>query len=71
MKYTVIITKDEDGYYLVNVPALPGCFTQGKTKKEALENIKDAISAYIESLKKHNERIHSDNAEEITMKMHI
>ena len=36
MKYTVIITKDEDGYYVVNVPALPGCFTQGKTKKEAL-----------------------------------
>ncbi len=57
MKYTVIITKDEDGYYVVNVPALPGCFTQGKTKKEALENIKEAIKAYIESLKNHNEKI--------------
>ncbi|CAC11899.1 conserved hypothetical protein [Thermoplasma acidophilum] len=67
MKYTVIITKDEDGYYVVNVPALPGCFTQGKTKKEALINIKEAIRAYIESLKKHNEKIPRDNAEEITV----
>ena len=67
MKYTVIITKDEGGYYVVSVPALPGCFTQGKTKKEALENIKEAISAYIESLKKHNEKIPRDNAEEITV----
>ncbi len=67
MKYTVIITRD-DGYYVVNVPALPGCFTQGKTKKEALINIKEAITAYIESLKKHNEKIPRDNAEEITVK---
>ncbi|KPV46840.1 MULTISPECIES: type II toxin-antitoxin system HicB family antitoxin [Acidiplasma] len=67
MEYTVIITRDEDGYYVVNVPALPGCFTQGKTKKEALENIKEAIIAYIESLKKHNEKIPRDNAEEINV----
>ena len=71
MKYTVIITKDEDGYYVLNVPALPGCFTHGKTKKEALANIKEAISAYIESLKKHNERIPKDNAKRVTVKIHI
>ncbi len=51
MKYTVIITKDEYGHYVVNVPALPGCFTRGKPKKEALKNMKEAITAYIESLK--------------------
>ena len=67
MKFTVIITKDEDGYYVVNVPALPSCFTQGKTKKEALINIKEAIAAYIGSLKRHNEKIPRDNAEEITV----
>ncbi len=57
MKYTVTITRDEDGYYVVNVPALPGCFTQGKTKKEALANIKEAITAYTESLKKHHKDV--------------
>ena len=55
MKYTVILEKDEAGFYVVNVPALPGCFTQGKTKEEALENAKEAIESYIGSLKKHKE----------------
>jgi predicted RNase H-like HicB family nuclease len=55
MKYRVVIEVDEDGIYVVNVPSLPGCISQGKTRKEALENIEDAIKGYIESLKKHGE----------------
>ena len=47
MKYTVVIRKTEYGYD-VNVPALPGCNSQGETEKEALENIKDAIVTYLE-----------------------
>jgi antitoxin HicB len=39
------------------VPALPGCISQGKTRKEALANIKDAIEGYIASLRKHNEPV--------------
>ena len=48
MKFKVIIEKGEDGWYVVEVPALPGCISQGKTKKEALENIKEAIELYLE-----------------------
>ena len=47
MKYLVIIHKSKYGYD-VRVPALPGCHSQGNTEKEALKNVKDAISIYIE-----------------------
>ena len=48
---------DEDGIFVVECPSLPGCISQGRTRKEAVENIRDAIKGYIESLKKHNEPI--------------
>jgi predicted RNase H-like HicB family nuclease len=47
MKYLVLIHKSKYGYD-VHAPALPGCHSQGKTEKEALENIKDAIFTYLE-----------------------
>ena len=51
MDYTVVIHKSRFGYD-VHCPALPGCHSQGETKKEALENIRDAISVYQEMLRK-------------------
>ncbi len=57
MKYRVVIQQDEDGIYVATCPSLPGCISQGKTRKEALANIKDAINGYLKSLKKHNEPI--------------
>jgi len=57
MKYRVIVEQDDDGVFVAEVPSLPGCISQGKTYNEALENIKDAVSGYLESLKKHNEPI--------------
>ncbi|MDW7728264.1 MAG: type II toxin-antitoxin system HicB family antitoxin [Candidatus Methanoperedens sp.] len=52
MKFEVVIREDkEDGGYVVSCPALPGCHSQGETVKEALANIKEAIEAYLESLK--------------------
>ncbi len=51
MKYRVSIKKTEEGYS-VWVPGLPGCWSQGKSEKEALENIKDAIEAYSEVVDK-------------------
>lgn len=48
MKFKVVITEGEDGWYVVEVPALPGCISQGKTIEEALENIKEAIELYLE-----------------------
>ena len=51
MRYKVVIKEDlEDGGYNVCCPALPGCHSQGDTIEEALENIKEAIECYLESL---------------------
>ena len=53
VSYKVILERnDEEGYYTATVPALPGCVTQGRTKEETLERIKEAIQGYLESLQK-------------------
>jgi len=57
MKYRITLQKDEEGVYVVKCTSLPGCISQGKTRNEALNNIKDAIEGYLQSLKKHNEPI--------------
>lgn len=57
MKYRALIEQDENGVFIATVPALPGCISEGKTRKEALKNIEDAITGYLASLKKHNEPI--------------
>ena len=49
MKYKVQLKKTEEGI-AINCPGLPGCWSQGKTEKEALENIKDAIQTYLETV---------------------
>jgi len=51
MKYTVVFEQEPDGGYVVTVPALPGCVSQGDTHAEALANIREAILAYVEGLK--------------------
>jgi predicted RNase H-like HicB family nuclease len=48
MKYTVALRKSKEGYS-VSCPGLPGCWSQGKTEKEALDNIQDAIQEYLEA----------------------
>ena len=57
MKFRVLIEQDEDGFFVATVPELPGCISQGKTRSEAIFNIKDAVEGYLVSLKKHNEPI--------------
>jgi len=47
-EYTVIIERDEDGYYVGEVVELPGCFTQAKSIDELLRRIKEAIELYLE-----------------------
>ena len=51
MQYTVVIHKSKYGYD-VRCPALPGCHSQGSTQEEAMENIKDAVSVYLDMVKK-------------------
>lgn len=48
MKFNVTIDRDEDGVWIVECPAIPGCVTQGATKEEALENITEAIQLCLE-----------------------
>jgi predicted RNase H-like HicB family nuclease len=57
MKFRAIIEQNEDGNYVAQCPSLPGCVSEGKTREEALANVRDAIQGYLASLKKHNEPI--------------
>jgi len=63
--YRTIVKQDEDGVFIAECPNLPGCLSQGKTRSQALDNIRDAIKGYLESLKKHNEPIPPPITEEI------
>ena len=48
MKIRVVLEKDEAGYYVAEVPAMPGCMSQGKTRREAIANVKEAIRGWLE-----------------------
>ncbi len=61
MRYTIYLHPEPEGGFTVIVPALPGCITWGKTLDEARFLAKDAIQAYLESLRKHGEAIPSDD----------
>ncbi len=50
MKYNVLIRHGNESGYVATVPALPGCVSQGRTKRDAVKNIKEAIEVYIEAL---------------------
>ena len=63
-QFTVIIDRQPEGGYLVTVPALPGCYTEGRTLEEAHEMAADAIRAYCASLLKHGEPIPVEASEE-------
>lgn len=64
-KYRVIVEPDEDGIYVVEVPTLPGCISQGRTRAEAIDNIKEAIAVHLESLAAHGEPVPPPISEEI------
>ncbi len=57
MRYRVLVEQGEDGMFVAEAPSLPGCISQGKTRSEAVENIKDAMQGYIESLREHGEPV--------------
>ena len=65
MRFRVLIEPDEDGVFVAECPTLPGCISQGKTRDEAIVNIRDAISGYLKSLEKHGEAVPLPISEEI------
>jgi predicted RNase H-like HicB family nuclease len=70
-KYTVLFESAEEGGYVVHVPALPGCVTEGDTLEEAREMAKDAIRGYLECLAKHGEGIPVESTDMIQEKLSV
>ena len=65
MKYRVHLEQDEDGVFVATCPALPGCVSQGQTRVEATENIREAIEGYLQSLRKHGDPVPPGILEEV------
>lgn len=65
MKYRVLIEEDGDGFFVAEVPSLPGCVSQGRSRSEAVTNIREAIAGYVESLTAHGEPVPPSIEEEI------
>ena len=65
MRYRVLIEQDEDGVFVAEVPSLPGCVSQGGTREEAVSNVREAISLYLESLEEHGDPVPPPITEEI------
>ena len=63
MKLRVVLEPSEEGGYTIYVPSLPGCISEGDTKEEALENIREAIDLYLEVVE--DDLVLSENAEQI------
>ena len=61
MKYRIALHKTDEGHS-VSVPGLPGCWSQGATEKEALDNIKDAIQEYLAAV---NDQLRGENVREV------
>ncbi len=61
MKYRIALHESDEGYS-VSVPGLPGCWSQGSTEQEALDNIKDAIQEYLAAV---NEQLRGENIREV------
>jgi len=67
--YRVVLVPEEEGGFSVLVPALPGCYTQGDTRDEALSMAKEAIGLHLESLREHGEPIPPDRFEVTTVEV--
>lgn len=65
MKYRVYLEQDEDGVFVATCPALSGCVSQGQTRSEATENIREAIEGYLKSLRKHGDPVTPSILEEV------
>ncbi len=65
LKFRVLVEQDEEGVFVAECPSLPGCISEGKTREEALVNIRDAIEGYLTSLEKHGDPVPPPISEDI------
>lgn len=63
MRLCVVLEPSEEGGYTVYVPSLPGCISEGDTREEALENIREAIELYLETVE--DDLVFSETAEQV------
>jgi predicted RNase H-like HicB family nuclease len=61
----VLLQRGEDGWWVAEVPSLPGAVSQGRTKAEAIENIRDAIELLIDVMREHGDPIPEDDFEAV------
>lgn len=61
MEYTVILHPAEEGGYWVDVPALPGCYSQGETVEETMANIRESIETHLEALKEDRQSMRGED----------
>lgn len=71
LKYTAIFEPAEEGGYVVSVPALPGCATQGETFEEAVAMIKDAIQGYLAVFKDERHKIPQEKEDVVVTKVSV
>lgn len=64
MRYTVLVEREEDGGYVVSVPALPGCVSQGDTRQQALANVREAMEVYIEDCREAGDPVPTEEGKE-------
>ncbi len=63
----IILYPGEDGYWVAECPSLPGCISQGKTKEEAIANIREAIELYIEDMIENGEIVPEDQLDRMVV----
>jgi predicted RNase H-like HicB family nuclease len=59
-----VLEKEEDGGFVASVPALPGCVSQGDTRAEAMENVREAVEVYLDDCRESGEPIPSESGRE-------
>ena len=69
MEYSVVVHEAEEGGYWVEVPALPGCYSQGETVEEALGNVREAMGLYLDTLREEGHDIPKD--EDVVFKVGV
>ena len=71
LKYTAVFEPAKEGGYVVTVPALPGCITEGDTFEKALAMVKDAIELYLSVLKAEGQKVPTETKDVIVTKVSV
>jgi predicted RNase H-like HicB family nuclease len=71
LRYTVLIHQTEEGGFWAEVPALPGCFSQGETLEETVVNVRQAIESHLQALRQDNQQFPAEDSVVGTVKVAV